>query len=177
MALQCAASGRHGAGGREGPSRVAVRGWPGVRASAMAKGNMNKSNGQTRSRPTSGSRSGGGSTAKGRGGNSGQSARGESSGSIAGKQLVIVESPSKARNINQYLGPDYVVRASVGHVRDLPEKAPKGSKQPVPGVDLEHDFRPTYEVVSGKKKTVGELKKLARQAADVWFATDLDREG
>ncbi len=94
-----------------------------------------------------------------------------------GKHLVIVESPSKARNINQYLGPDYVVRASVGHVRDLPNKSPKGVKQPVPGVDIEHRFKPTYEVLAGKKSTLTELKKLARQAADVWFATDLDREG
>ena len=54
-----------------------------------------------------------------------------------GKHLVIVESPSKAKNINQYLGSDYVVKASVGHVRDLPNKSPKGVKQPVPGVDIE----------------------------------------
>ncbi len=94
-----------------------------------------------------------------------------------GKHLVIVESPSKARNINQYLGPDFVVKASVGHVRDLPSKAPKGTKQPVPGVDLEHRFRPTYEILPGKKATLSELKKLAKQATDVWFATDLDREG
>lgn len=94
-----------------------------------------------------------------------------------GKHLVIVESPSKARNINQYLGPDYVVKASVGHVRDLPNKSPKGVKQPVPGVDLEHRFKPTYEILPGKKTTISELKKAARNAADVWFATDLDREG
>lgn len=94
-----------------------------------------------------------------------------------GKHLVIVESPSKARNINQYLGPDYVVKASVGHVRDLPNKSPKGVKQPVPGVDIEHRFKPTYEVLAGKKSTLTELKKLARQATDIWFATDLDREG
>ncbi|MHC5114467.1 MAG: DNA topoisomerase [Planctomycetota bacterium] len=95
----------------------------------------------------------------------------------AGKHLVIVESPAKAKTINKYLGPDYVVEASVGHVRDLPAKAPKGCKQPVPGVDLENDFAPTYEILPGKKKTVTELKKLAKQAEDVWFATDLDREG
>ncbi len=94
-----------------------------------------------------------------------------------GKHLVIVESPSKARNINQYLGRDYIVEASVGHIRDLPSKAPKGSKQPVPGVDLENDFEPTYEILTGKKSTVTELKRLAKQADDVWFATDLDREG
>ncbi len=95
----------------------------------------------------------------------------------SGKQLVIVESPAKAKTINKYLGPDFVVKASVGHVRDLPERAPKGVKQPVPGVDIEHDFQPTYEVLSGKKKTVSELKKAAKDAAEIWFATDLDREG
>ena len=94
-----------------------------------------------------------------------------------GKHLVIVESPSKAKNINQYLGNGYVVKASVGHIRDLPAKSPKGVKQPVPGVDLDNDFEPTYEIMSGKKSTVAELKRLAKQADDVWFATDLDREG
>ncbi|NNF43777.1 MAG: type I DNA topoisomerase [Phycisphaerales bacterium] len=98
-------------------------------------------------------------------------------GDARGKHLVIVESPAKAKTINKYLGSDYIVQASVGHVRDLPAKAPKGSKQPIPGVDLENNFEPTYEVLPGKKKTVTELKKLARDAADVWFATDLDREG
>jgi len=97
--------------------------------------------------------------------------------SAEGRHLVIVESPAKAKTINKYLGPDYVVQASVGHVRDLPARAPKGSKQPVPGVDLENGFEPTYEVLPGKKKTVTELKRLAKQATDVWFATDLDREG
>ncbi len=95
----------------------------------------------------------------------------------AGKHLVIVESPTKARTINKYLGPDYLVMASVGHVRDLPPRAPKGVKQPVPGVDLDNDFAPTYEILTGKKKTVADLRQAARQAADVWFATDLDREG
>jgi len=97
--------------------------------------------------------------------------------SAAGKHLVIVESPAKAKTINQYLGPDYVVRASVGHVRDLPARAPKGSKQPVPGVDLENHFEPTYQVLPDRKKVVSELKRAANQAADIWFATDLDREG
>lgn len=96
---------------------------------------------------------------------------------VAGKHLVIVESPAKAKTINRYLGADFVVQASVGHVRDLPSRAPKGSKQPVPGVDLEHRFRPTYEVLPDKKKVVNELKRAAKEASDVWFATDLDREG
>ena len=97
--------------------------------------------------------------------------------SAAGKSLVIVESPTKAKTINKYLGPDYLVMASVGHVRDLPSRAPKGEKQEVPGVDLEDDFRPTYEVLATKKKTVTELRKAAKEATDIWFATDLDREG
>ncbi|MBW2130635.1 MAG: type I DNA topoisomerase [Deltaproteobacteria bacterium] len=95
----------------------------------------------------------------------------------SGKQLVIVESPAKARTINKYLGKDYVVMASVGHVRDLPDKNPKGIKDPVPGVDLDNDFRPTYQIIKGKAKTVRELKQAARKASGIWLATDLDREG
>jgi DNA topoisomerase-1 len=94
-----------------------------------------------------------------------------------GKQLVIVESPSKAKTINKYLGSDFVVMASVGHVRDLPEKNPKGVKSPVPGVDLNHDFAQTYQILPGKEKTINELKRAAKTASQIWFATDLDREG
>ncbi len=94
-----------------------------------------------------------------------------------GKQLVIVESPAKAKTINKYLGGGYIVMASVGHVRDLPSKNPKGVKSPVPGVDLDHDFEPTYEIMAAKKKTVTDLKRAAKGASDIWFATDLDREG
>jgi len=94
-----------------------------------------------------------------------------------GKQLVIVESPAKARTINKYLGADFAVAASVGHVRDLPAKAKKGEKAPVPGVDLENNFEPSYEVLPDKKKIVSELKRAAKKATMVWFATDLDREG
>ena len=94
-----------------------------------------------------------------------------------GKHLVIVESPAKARTINKYLGDDYAVTSSVGHIRDLPARAPKGTKQAVPGVDLEHDFKPTYEVLKGKTVLASELKKAAKVAKDVWFASDLDREG
>ncbi len=96
---------------------------------------------------------------------------------VTGKHLVIVESPAKAKTINRYLGPDYVVQASIGHVRDLPAKAEKGSKQPVPGVDLDDKFKPTYVVLPEKKKTVAALKRAAKQALDVWFATVLDLEG
>jgi DNA topoisomerase-1 len=94
-----------------------------------------------------------------------------------GKHLVIVESPAKARTINKYLGDDYAVTSSVGHIRDLPARAPKGTKQEVPGVDLEHDFKPTYEILKGKTVLASELKKAAKVAKDVWFASDLDREG
>ncbi len=97
--------------------------------------------------------------------------------SAAGKKLVIVESPAKAKTINKYLGSDYVVKASVGHIRDLPSKNPKGDKRPVPGVDLENRFEPSYTVLDGKNKTVTDLKRAAKEASEVWFATDLDREG
>ncbi len=101
----------------------------------------------------------------------------ESSRPSGGKQLVIVESPAKAKTINKYLGSDFQVMASVGHVRDLPAKAPKGTKQPVPGVDLENDFEPNYDILPEKKKTVSDLRAAAKKASEVWFATDLDREG
>ncbi|MEM7809723.1 MAG: DNA topoisomerase, partial [Planctomycetota bacterium] len=84
------------------------------------------------------------------------------------KDLVIVESPAKAKTINQYLGPNFVVKASVGHVRDLPRKGM--------GVDLE-TFEPEYEIIEGKGKVITELKKAAKDADTVWLATDLDREG
>lgn len=83
--------------------------------------------------------------------------------------LVILESPAKAKTINKYLGPGYVVKASLGHVRDLPERDI--------GVDVEHDFAPTYEILSSRLRVVNELKTAARQAKAVYLATDLDREG
>src|SRR5437764_2387631 len=87
-----------------------------------------------------------------------------------GKKLVIVESPAKAKTINKYLGDDYVVRASMGHVRDLPSKGM--------GVDLK-TFEPEYVLIEerGKDKVVSELRKLAKDAKDIYLATDLDREG
>ncbi len=85
-----------------------------------------------------------------------------------GKHLVIVESPAKAKTINKYLGDDYVVKASMGHVRDLPSKGM--------GVDLE-TFEPEYEVLESRSKVVKELKKLAKDSDRVFLATDLDREG
>ena len=83
----------------------------------------------------------------------------------SGKQLVIVESPTKAKTINKYLGPDYVVMASVGHVRDLPTKKRNGEE--VAGVDIENDFAPTYEIQPRQRKTVSELKRVAKTAAEV----------
>ncbi len=83
--------------------------------------------------------------------------------------LVIVESPSKAKTIGRYLGPDYVVKASMGHLRDLPK-----SKM---GVDLEHDFTPQYIPVRGKESLIKELKTEAGKADTVYLATDPDREG
>ena len=83
--------------------------------------------------------------------------------------LVIVESPSKAKTIGKYLGPEYTVKASMGHLRDLPKSTM--------GVDLEHDFTPKYIPVSGKEELIKELKKAAAAADTVYLATDPDREG
>ena len=83
--------------------------------------------------------------------------------------LVIVESPAKAKTIEKFLGKDFVVKSSFGHIRDL---SPKDLS-----VDIEHDFKPQYEIPADKKKTVTELKKLAKKAKTVWLATDEDREG
>ena len=83
--------------------------------------------------------------------------------------LVIVESPSKAKTIGRYLGPDYIVKASMGHLRDLPK-----SKM---GVDLENDFTPQYIAVRGKESLIKELKADAAKAETVYLATDPDREG
>ena len=118
------------------------------------------------------------------------------------RSLVIVESPAKARTINRYLGKEYLVKSSVGHVRDLPaggrakrgkeaaggrKAARKSAADPRVrarrqlvqrmGVDPDSGWRATYEVVPGKEKVVGELKKLADASEQVFLATDLDREG
>jgi DNA topoisomerase-1 len=85
------------------------------------------------------------------------------------KNLVIVESPAKAKTIEGYLGKDFVVKSSFGHVRDL---ASKGL-----AIDIENNFKPNYEVSSDKKAIVSELKKLTKEAETVWLATDEDREG
>ena len=85
------------------------------------------------------------------------------------KNLVIVESPAKAKTIEKFLGDDYTVRSCYGHIRDL---APDGIS-----VDVERDYEPSYQIPSDKKSLVNELKKLAKDAEQVWLATDEDREG
>jgi len=121
-----------------------------------------------------------------------------------GKSLVIVESPAKAKTINKYLGKDFVVKSSVGHVRDLPSSG-SGRSEPAEsarkpdgrapataksreekawqqlvtrmGVDPEHGWKARYEIVPGKEKVIEELRRLAKDADEIWLATDLDREG
>src|SRR5689334_9453848 len=85
------------------------------------------------------------------------------------KSLVIVESPTKAKTIGKYLGKQYVVKASLGHVKDLPKKDL--------AVDVERDFTPRYEVIEGKKKLIAELKQAAKGVDSVYLAADPDREG
>src|SRR5579871_1992475 len=85
------------------------------------------------------------------------------------KNLVIVESPAKAKTIGKYLGNTYVVKASLGHVKDLPKKDLS--------VDVDNDFKPVYEVIDGKKKLIAELKQAAKKVDTVYLAADPDREG
>src|SRR5450756_2520324 len=85
------------------------------------------------------------------------------------KALVIVESPAKAKTINKYLGKDYVVKASLGHIKDLPKRDL--------AVDVDHDFEPHYEVIEGKKKLIAELKAAAKKVDEIYLAADPDREG
>jgi DNA topoisomerase I len=90
------------------------------------------------------------------------------------KSLVVVESPSKAKTINKYLGKDYKVMASIGHIKDLPEKGL--------GVDVKNNFEPTYQVIpdtrkKNNKKIISELKAAAKEAETIYLAADPDREG
>ena len=119
-----------------------------------------------------------------------------------GKALVIVESPAKAKTINKYLGNDFVVKSSIGHIRDLPtsgssktETKPKGSAKAASapevdkatkarmqlvkrmGVDPENGWKAQYEILPGKEKVIDELRRLAKEADTIYLATDLDREG
>ena len=126
-----------------------------------------------------------------------------------GKSLVIVESPAKAKTINKYLGKDYVVKSSVGHIRDLPTSGGASKSDPKErarqaaltrkmspeekavykkkkahdqlinrmGIDPDHEWKASYEVLPGKEKVVEELQRLAKNADQIYLATDLDREG
>ena len=88
------------------------------------------------------------------------------------KNLVIVESPSKSKTIEKYLGKDYEVVSSKGHIRDLAIKGKDGL-----GIDIDNDFTPTYVIAKGKKDVVASLKDKASKADKVYLATDPDREG
>ena len=120
-----------------------------------------------------------------------------------GKSLVIVESPAKAKTINKYLGNQFVVKSSIGHIRDLPTSGSSSSKEPAAkgrksaseapalspkekarrqlvsrmGVDPEHGWKAKYEILPGKEKVIEELRRLAKDADTIYLATDLDREG
>src|SRR5439155_896955 len=99
------------------------------------------------------------------------------------KPLVIVESPAKARTIARFLGGDYVVESSIGHIRDLPRNAAdvpaehKGESWARLGVDVDNDFKPLYVVAREKKDQVAKLRKLLKDADELYLATDEDREG
>ncbi|HUZ80657.1 MAG TPA: DNA topoisomerase, partial [Gaiellaceae bacterium] len=100
-----------------------------------------------------------------------------------GKKLVIVESPAKAKTIAGYLGPEYIVESSIGHIRDLPNNASeipaklKGEAWARLGVNVDNDFEPLYVVDSRKKKVVADLKAKLKNADELLLATDEDREG
>src|SRR4051812_47434157 len=93
----------------------------------------------------------------------------DSSAPAGSTSLVIVESPAKAKTIGKYLGRGYKVRATVGHIMDLPEKKL--------GVDVDHGFEVQLEPIAGKEKTIAELKSAAKDAKEIFVATDPDREG
>ena len=101
----------------------------------------------------------------------------------AGRKLVIVESPAKAKTIGGYLGDDYVVESSIGHIRDLPQSAAdvpaeiKGQPWARLGVDVENNFTPYYVVSRDKKSHMTKLKSLLKDASELYLATDEDREG
>jgi len=86
-----------------------------------------------------------------------------------GKGLIIVESPTKAKTISGILGKEYIITATMGHIRDLPQKEF--------GVDIEKNFKPKYAILPGKRKVVARIKKLTEKADEIFMATDEDREG
>jgi DNA topoisomerase-1 len=112
-----------------------------------------------------------------------ESTGGRKAGANGGSKLVIVESPAKARTIAGFLGKGYVVESSIGHIRDMPDKAAeipaKYRKEAWArlGVDVDHDFQPLYVVNSDKKQQVAKLKQLLKNADELYLATDEDREG
>ena len=89
------------------------------------------------------------------------------------KNLVIVESPAKAKTIEKYLGKDFTVMSSVGHIRGVAKKNKEGGRP----IEPQNGYKMTFEVDSGKKKVVSELRKAVKEADEVWLATDEDREG
>ena len=101
----------------------------------------------------------------------------------SGKSLVIVESPAKARTIGKFLGSDFIIEASIGHVRDLPQGAKqipaafKGQKWANLGVNVEEEFQPIYVIPPDKAEHVRKLKGLVKGADELYLATDEDREG
>ncbi len=112
-----------------------------------------------------------------------ETTRGRRASADGGSKLVIVESPAKARTIAGFLGKGYVVESSIGHIRDMPDRAAeiptKYRKEPWArlGVDVDHDFEPLYVVNSDKKQQVAKLKQLLKNADELYLATDEDREG
>ena len=108
------------------------------------------------------------SSGKRRTGNGAARTSGAGNGRSASRHLVIVESPAKAATIGRFLGRDYTVKASMGHVRDLPKRKL--------GVNPERDFAPWYEVPEDKRKVVAEIRAAGQSADDVYLATDPDRE-
>ncbi|WP_040766049.1 type I DNA topoisomerase [Tsukamurella sp. 1534] len=110
-------------------------------------------------------------------------ARGNGSAGDGLQRLVIVESPAKGKKIGDFLGPNYTVRASMGHIRDLPSRdnplpeADQGKSWSRLGVDVDHDFEAHYVTSASKRSTVSELKSLLKQADELYLATDGDREG
>src|SRR4030042_670611 len=85
------------------------------------------------------------------------------------KGLIVVESPAKVATLQKFLGGDYVIKASVGHIKDLPEDEL--------GVDLQNDFEPKYVIIPGKGKVLGELKKASKRVENIYLGPDPDREG
>ena len=92
-----------------------------------------------------------------------------------GKKLLIVESPAKAKTIGKYLGPEFTVRSSVGHIRDLPKE--NGAIRIDKTGDESWTFTPKYEISEGKEKVVSELKSAVKSSSEVYLASDPDREG